>query len=177
MERRNWWFCTTRPLMMNTISWWLHSLIYSLTGAYFDLDFNGHSLRLPSTILCPWQVDTQDEAIKTLTGAKERLEKEKYKLGKSCFVTRHCACATHQASTGLGDKPRAFRSGDRLQRHEDMGTGHNDNSIRHQRNSLCVHQKLLKCVALFPLKNLLHKFKPLWTWGTCRGDKGFYNNS
>ena len=92
MERRNWWFCTTRPLMMNNISWWLHSLIYSLTGAYFDLDFNGHSLGLPSTILCPWQVDTQDEAIKTLTSAKERLEKEKYKLGKSCFVTSHYAC-------------------------------------------------------------------------------------
>ena len=51
----------------------------------------------------------------------------------------HLKVATHQASTGLGDKPCAFRSGDRLQRHEDMGTGHNDNSLRHERNSLRVH--------------------------------------
>ena len=37
--------------------------------------------------------------------------------------------ATHQASTGLGDKPRVFSSGDRLLQHEDMGTGHNDNFL------------------------------------------------
>lgn len=29
-----------------------------------------------------FKVDTQEEAIKTLTSAKERIEKEKYKLGK-----------------------------------------------------------------------------------------------
>ena len=29
-----------------------------------------------------FKVDTQDEAIKTLTSAKERLEKEKHKLGE-----------------------------------------------------------------------------------------------
>ena len=29
-----------------------------------------------------FKVDTQEEAIKTLTNAKERVEKEKYKLGK-----------------------------------------------------------------------------------------------
>lgn len=29
-----------------------------------------------------FKVDTQEEAIKTLTSAKERVEKEKYKLGK-----------------------------------------------------------------------------------------------
>lgn len=30
-----------------------------------------------------FKVDTQEEAIRTLTSAKERIEKEKYKLGKA----------------------------------------------------------------------------------------------
>ena len=37
---------------------------------------------LMKDILYFCEVDTQEEAIKTLTSAKERIEREKYKLGK-----------------------------------------------------------------------------------------------
>ena len=39
-------------------------------------------VKIANVTFVQFKVDTQDEAIKTLTSAKERLEKEKHKLGE-----------------------------------------------------------------------------------------------